>query len=284
MDRPRQTSRRLAPWARYGVALAAAFAAAGALAHATFARAGSPRPVYFFSDNSQPIGPHNRLVMRPSGFILFLDGQWVLQDLHWSDWGSAVARATGVSNSSTGVPDAARGRRIRTWADMTLSSPIRWHGHEVYSCFKILVPPPASDLGGCVLPDPPIGNGWLAGVGGGADFLAPGQRIWCVIDTAVSSCAGYANWQARSAIPALGATVHRSGNVTLCSVSRGSSAQAGCAQNWDASAPVLRLGQAVKVGDVLCRSERVGIVCKVASGAHRGAGFQINDRAVKRLT
>lgn len=47
--------------------------------------------VYFFSDNSKPINGHNPLVMRPSGFALFLDGQWVLEDLRWTGWGSSVA-------------------------------------------------------------------------------------------------------------------------------------------------------------------------------------------------
>ncbi len=168
--------------ARYGIALGAAFAAVALLGPATVVRAGSHRPVYFFSNNSQPINDHNRLVMRPRGFVLFLDGQWVLQNLHWTGWGSAVARATGVSNSSTDNPDPARGRRIKTWADMTLSNPVRWHGHMVYSCFKVLVPPPAGDLSGCVLPNPPIGSGWLlAGGNDGVEFLAPGKRIWCGI-------------------------------------------------------------------------------------------------------
>lgn len=269
--------------ARYAIALGAAVAAVAVLAHAGFAQAGSPRPVYFFSDNSQPIGPHNRLVKRPSGFVLFLDGQWVLQGLHWTGWGSAVARATGVSNSSSDVPDAARGRRIKTWADMTLSSPVRWHGHEVYSCFKILVPPPASDLSGCVLPNLPIGSGWLAGGTGEVEFLAPGKRIWCGLDTTLSFCAGHANRQPLAAVPALGATISPSGTVTLCSVPATPNLQAGCAQDWDATAPVLSVGQAVKAANVLCRSERAGIVCKIASGIHKGTGFQINGSTVRRL-
>lgn len=266
---------------RYGIALGAVFVAAAVLAHATVVQASARRPVYFFSDNSQPISSHNRLVMRPSGFVLFLDGQWVLQRLHWTSWGSAVARATGVSNSSTGIPDAAHGRRIKTWADMTLSSPVRWHGHEVYSCFKILVPPPASDLSGCVLPTPPIGNGWLTGDGSEVEFLAPGQRIWCAINSTLSFCAGYASGQPLSGVPGLGASVDPSGKVSLCSVSQG--AQGGCAQNWDASPPVLTLGQAVRADNVLCKSRRSGIACTVASGSKKGKGFRINAGGVSQL-
>lgn len=266
-----------------GIALGVALAAFAILTHATIVRAASPRPVYFFSDNSQPIGTHNRLVMRPSGFLLFLDGQWVLQNLHWTGWGSAVARATGISNASNDIPDAAHGRRIKTWADMTLSDPVRWHGHEVYSCFNILVPPPASDLSGCVLPNPPIGSGWLLGGAGGVEFLAPGQRIWCGMDASLSFCAGYAKGQSLATPPTMGATVYPSGKVVLCSVSEGAAtAGNGCAQNWDAAAPVLTIGQAVRSGNVLCRSEPSGILCTIASGSHKGKGFLISGSTVSQ--
>src|SRR4051812_14386914 len=99
------------------------------------AEAKSSKRVYFFSNNAKPIGRHNPLVMRPRGFLLFLDGQWVLEKLHWTHWGSPVARATGISSSSTGSPNAAQGKRIKTWAAMTLSNPTRWHGRKVYGCF-----------------------------------------------------------------------------------------------------------------------------------------------------
>lgn len=230
-------------------------------------------PTYFFSNNAEPINAHNPLVIRPSGFLLFLDGQWVLQDLHWTGWGSPVARATGISNSSNDIPDAASGRRIKTWADMTLSSPLRWRGREVYSCFNILVPPPASDLSGCVLPSVPIGNGWLDGGINSVDFLAPGQRIWCGISGWPAFCVGGASSPAATFPPPFGATLYRNGQVTLCSIP---TSQGGCAQNWDASAPVLQVGQEVRANNVLCKSERSGIHCSIASGAHRGRGFVIN--------
>jgi hypothetical protein len=31
--------------------------------------------------------------------------------LHWSDWGSSVAHATGISSASNGIPSIAQGRR-----------------------------------------------------------------------------------------------------------------------------------------------------------------------------
>jgi hypothetical protein len=218
--------------------------------------------------------------MRPSGFVLFLDGQWVLQDLHWAGWGSSVARATGISNSSNDIPDAASGRRIKTWADMTLSSPMRWHGHEVYSCFKILVPPPAGDLSGCVLPNPPIGSGWLAGGISSVDFLAPGQRIWCAISSWPAFCVGGIASPAAAAPPPFGAMLLRNGQVTLCSIP---TSQGGCAQNWDASAPVLRVGQEVRANNVLCGSELSGIFCSIASGAHKGRGFVISTTGTRQV-
>lgn len=262
----------------------AALAACLIMAVSTAAGARTARPVYFFSDNSKPIDAHNPLVMRPSGFVLFLDGQWVLQHLRWTGWGSPVARAAGISNSATGVPNAARSPRVKTWADMTLSAPVGWRGHMVYSCFKILVPPPASDLSGCVLPRRPIGNGWLVGTGGEVEFLAPGQRIWCGVNSALSFCAGYAIGQSVRSTPSLGASLYPNGKVSLCSVSTSSpGAQSGCAQNWDAAAPVLELGQEVRSGDMLCRSERRGIVCAIASGRENGKGFLVNGTTVSRL-
>jgi hypothetical protein len=269
--------------ARYRIALGAALAVVAVLAPATIVRASASQPVYFFSNNSQPINSQNRLVMRPQGFVLFLDGQWVLQNLRWTGWGSPVARATGVSNSSNDIPNPALGRRIKTWADMTLSNPVRWHGHEVYGCFNILVPPPASDLSGCVLPNPPLGSGWLAGGNGEVEFLAPGKRIWCGLNNTQSFCVGLKNGQAASGIPTLGATLSPNGSVALCSVSGTPNAQNLCAQNWDAAAPVLTIGQSVEADNVLCRSQRAGIVCTIASGAHKGMGFRINGSAVSQL-
>jgi hypothetical protein len=254
------------------------------LAASPVAGAQASPPTYFFSDNSTPINSRNHLVMRPSGFALFLDGQWVLQHLRWTGWGSAVARATGISNSDTDIPNVASGRRIKTWADMTLSSPVRWRGHEVYSCFKILVPPPAGDLGGCVLPNPPIGNGWLDGGNGQVEFLAPGQNVWCGIDNLLAFCAGGPGDPTSWVAPSLSANLFPTGKVTLCSVPQASlSAQGGCAQNWDASPPVLEVGQEIRPNNVLCQSLRRGIVCRIASGGHTGKGFLINTKVVRRL-
>lgn len=279
---------RLRDWIRVGstIAVGVGLAAFVTGLSSPAARAKTSGPVYFFSNNSEPINSHNPLAVRPSGFLLFLDGQWVLQDLRWTGWGSSVARATGISNSSNDTPDAASGKRIKTWADMTLSSPVQWQGHEVYSCFKILVPPRASDLSGCVLPNPPIGDGWLAGgAAGEVAFLSPGQNIWCEVAAGVSSCVyGDPADPASFVGPSLGANLSPTGTVTVCSAPHATlSTKGGCAQNWDPSPPVLRIGQEIRADNVLCKSEHSGIVCKIASGSHQGNGFLISAKVVRQL-
>lgn len=124
--------------------------AAGGGTAASVAESRLPQPIYFFTNTAQPINKQNHLVIRPQGFLLFQDGQWVLERLRWTGWGSSVARATGVSNSSNDIPDAANGKRIKTWARVTLSNPGRFRGHEVYRCFTMTVPPPASGMHLCL--------------------------------------------------------------------------------------------------------------------------------------
>jgi hypothetical protein len=128
-----------------------AFAAILAFVLPAGAQGTLPQPIYFFSDTATVINKQNRLVIRPSGFLMFQDGQWVLEGLHWTGWGSRVARATGVSNSSNDIPDAASGARIKVPAQVTLSNPGRFRGHEVYRCFRLTVPSsPASDQHLCL--------------------------------------------------------------------------------------------------------------------------------------
>jgi hypothetical protein len=117
---------------------------------AAVAQAVLPQPIYFFTNTQQPINSTNPLIIRPKGFLIFQDGSWVLEKLRWTGWGSSVAHATGISNSSNDKPDAASGKRIKTWAKVTLSNPGRFQGHEVYRCFTMTVPPPASSMHLCL--------------------------------------------------------------------------------------------------------------------------------------
>ena len=151
---------------------------------ASWHRSGGHQRIYFFSNPSSPVsGPHyatpNHLVIRPSGFPLFEDGQWVLEKLHWTGWGSSITHAKGLSSSSNGVPNAVEGKRIITSARVTLSKPVRFRGHEVYSCFRLKVPPPAHYPFSCLQR---LKGGYVGfaapgtGTPIGADESAPGTR------------------------------------------------------------------------------------------------------------
>jgi hypothetical protein len=244
------------------------------------AHASAARSVYFFSDNGLPINGRNPLVMRPSGFALFLDGQWVLQNLRWTGWGSPVARATGISNSSNDIPNAAQGKRIKTWAEMTLSNPTLWHGREVYGCFHILVPPTASDSAGCVLPYPPVGNGWLAGQTGSVDFLSPDRKVWCVLGAPMFCAAGAGPYPGVMG-PSVSATLAANSTLTLCS--RPVPGTQGCTQNDDPAAPILAIGHRVGASNVVCQAQATGVACTIAAGRYRGRGFFISSTTVRRV-
>jgi hypothetical protein len=121
------------------------------LALPAIAQGAVPQPIYFFTDTAEPINKRNPLVIRPSGFLMFQDGSWVLERLHWTGWGSSIARATGVSNASNDIPDVASGKRIKSTAYVTLSNPGRFRGHEVYRCFTLSIPSfPPSDQHLCL--------------------------------------------------------------------------------------------------------------------------------------
>jgi hypothetical protein len=254
-----------------------ALAAALALVLSAVAQGGVPQPIYFFTDTATPINSQNPLVIRPSGFLLFQDGQWVLQDLHWTGWSSSIARASGISNSSNDIPNAAQGKRIKTWADVTLSNPGRFRGHEVYRCFALTVPPPASDTYACLAQ---VGSSWELAPLEQTDFLSPDQKIWCEFGSAQSLCATGRPGPPNS--PQRSATLDRSGKVTLCDV-RVPSLGAACVQNWDSSAPMLKVGHATEAGNVVCKSKANGITCTLAGGRGKGKGFLINSTSVRRV-
>jgi Protein of unknown function (DUF4232) len=103
-----------------------------------------PQPIHFWGSIAAPVtASYNPVVIRPSTIGLFRDGSWFLEHLHWTGWGSSVARAKGISNASNGNPSQAQGKRIMTSAQVTLYNPGRFEDREVYRCFKLTVPPPA---------------------------------------------------------------------------------------------------------------------------------------------
>ena len=104
-----------------------------------------PQPIHFWGSIAAPVtASYNPVVIRPSTIGLFRDGSWFLEHLHWTGWGSSVARAKGISNASNGNPSQAQGKRIMTSAQVTLYNPGRFEDREVYRCFKLTVPPPCA--------------------------------------------------------------------------------------------------------------------------------------------
>jgi hypothetical protein len=259
--------------------------------------------IYFFERPSSAValvGQHlpspNPLVLRPSGFPLFEDGQWVLEKLHWSGWSSPVARARGLSSSSNDDPNAVEGKRIITWAKVRLSQPGVFRGHRVYRCIRITVPRPAHYPPACLqrhdryigLMAP--GSGEPVGVPGSSDgtlhltnFMSPDREVWCQIDSFATACG------TEPEPPTHSAWLKSNGKVSLCSVLRtehpeGSKVPMTCFQNWPLPSdhlPVLEIGKTTQDSGFRCTSSAEGITCTDVAGAGKGDGFRINkDEAV----
>jgi len=119
------------------------------------AAAGPSGPIYFWADLGNPVkspvrGFHNPPVIRPSSLMLFEDGSWLIEKLHWTGWGSPVAVAQGKSNSDTDKPNVAEGRRIITPATVTLYDPGVFEGRRVYRCIRMKLQPPAHYEASCL--------------------------------------------------------------------------------------------------------------------------------------
>jgi hypothetical protein len=254
--------------------------------------------IYFFSSPSAPVdASFNRLVQRPAGLPLFLDGQWVLEKLHWTDWGSRVAHARGLSSSSNDQPSAEGGERIITWAKVRLSEPGHYHGHRVYRCIRIIVPPPAHYGSRCLqrvgnsvgLFTPgsgePAGTDDAPGARHLDQFFSPDRKVWCIF----SSTLGVIDCGTEPEPPTRSASIDRRGKVNLCEVLRreyppGSHIPLGCFMNWPSPGdpvPVLHYGEENAVGHFHCTSATNGITCMKVSGAGSGDGFRVSkDEAV----
>src|SRR4051794_27124410 len=95
--RARTVARRLGKATALLALLALLSSPAGAAATKT-----RPSRISFSPPPAKVIDRHTQLVVKPAVIPLFLDGQWFLEHLRWKGWGSRVARATGISNSSNG--------------------------------------------------------------------------------------------------------------------------------------------------------------------------------------
>ena len=107
--------------------------------------------IYFYTNIPAAINAQNPPAARPSLIPITEDGSSVLEGLDWTGWGSSVARAVGVSSTSTCKPSCGTGHRINTPVQVTLSNPGQFLGHEVYRCFQLTFPSfPRSDDHECI--------------------------------------------------------------------------------------------------------------------------------------
>ena len=107
--------------------------------------------IYFYSNIPAAVTAQNPPAVHPSLIPITEDGSSVMEDLHWTGWGSSVARAVGVSSSSTCQPNCATGHRLNSPVRITLSSPGQVLGYEVYRCFLLTFPSsPRSDEQECI--------------------------------------------------------------------------------------------------------------------------------------
>ncbi len=262
-------------------------------------------PIYFWANLGYPVkspvrGFPNPPVIRPSKLIIFEDGSWEIEKLHWTGWGSPVAKAIGKSNADTDDPNVAEGKRIITPAKVILYDPGTFGGRRIYRCIRIKLQKPASFPTSCLqrtgntvgLSPPgtgtPVGNGAAEdGIRHVDEFFSPGRKVWCQISTfdTQASCGTYPEPPTHSAV------IMKTGKVAICSVEKleypggaGHGPPAGCFQNWPPEAlPILHIGEANSVGAFSCSSEADGITCVKVSGAGNGNGFRINAQEAVEL-
>ncbi|MGH2938622.1 MAG: hypothetical protein ACRDPE_10940 [Solirubrobacterales bacterium] len=253
-------------------------------------------PIYFWANLTSPIrsplhGFPNPPVIRPSSLLIFQDGSWLIEGLHWTGWGSPVAVAHGKSNSDTDKPNVAEGKRIITPAKVALYDPGVFEGRRVYRCIRMKLRPPAKFQPQCLRRSGSIvalgGPGFGTPVGGGAaeggarhidDFFAPGRKVWCQISRINGASCG-----TDPSPPTHAAFLDENGKVEICSVEKleypGGPGQPplGCYQQWpDEKLPILREGEITTVAGIRCTSEPMGITCVKTSGQGKGKGFRIN--------
>jgi hypothetical protein len=246
---------------------------------------GQAGQIYFYSDVNQPINfpsIKNPLVVSPAGLYLFEDGSWLLKNLQWSGWGTSVAHASGISSSSDCKPNCAAGTRTDTPAQFTVSSPGRVLGHEVYRCYRLVVPPPASNLHGC------LGRtGSLIGYTAASKpnlsapkvkhvkFYTPSRNIYCgMTDDGTSRSGVFCEMLKPPAI----ASLFPSGRLSIRQGARdvGNPGEGDLA----ASAHLLPYGSSATTGRFRCKSAFAGVTCVVIK---TGKGFLISKQSVKAI-
>jgi hypothetical protein len=281
------------PGVRRVAAVLAALAAAGLLVAAAAAntrqvgRAFGQIYVYTWVGDLIPGTKYhpNPPLVRPATLWETDDGFWVIGNLHWSSWGSSVARATGISSVRASVATAPR---VNHPATLTLSRPVALLGHEVYGCFQLTVPSdPAFQNEHECLTLSPNGTSWGYGPasqpkttptqptsGTYARFYTPSLNISCEMsDNGTAQAAIGCIMQQPPAIASLGA----SGVATICQHQG-----LRCTGNLGDSpslprARQLSYGSSVTVGRFRCTSASTGVTCIVTA---TGKGFFISRQSV----
>ena len=230
----RGTRRTWTAAARAALATALAFGLAAPAAHA----ASLPQPIYFWASTADFIGApkgtisSNPRVIQPASILMFADGSWDLESLSWTGWGTSVARATGISSASNGIPDQATGTRIKSPVTVTLSQPGPFQGHEVYRCFTLKSPAHPDSNERLCLKDQGHGYYLLASAPltkpqpSVVDFFSgpPNRNVGCELSAAQGSTAAHVLCESYGAAVSQKVTMSAGGKVRICT-------QHGSAQN-----------------------------------------------------
>jgi len=243
---------------------------------------------YINTANTVPGSPVPNLPrVRPYRVVMFANGSWIIDKLHWSSWGGPVARATGISSASNCKPNCAEGRRTHNPARFVLSHPRHLFGRTVYACFRLTVPKsPQADqhlclerLHGTQYAYAPVAGSPLHVT----EFLSPDRTIWCLFSNGPGSRQAYCGYNDSLSDPSqeYAATLDPSGQLFTCAWQRGQNPLASCVQNWNKSATVLRSGQVDAIYQYRCTAvTRTTVTCKVATGTGKGKGFTISATGV----
>jgi hypothetical protein len=114
-----------------------------------------------------------------------------------------------------------------------------------------------------------------------AEFLSPDGKVWCGAG-ATTFCGTGGDPAAPPNGPQTLASLAANGKVTLCRVAH-SSVSSVCLQNWDDTAPVLKLGQSTLRNNIRCTSAANGTSCVIASGPGKGRGFRVSAGGQTRV-
>lgn len=257
--------------------VATAFAGARSTAAAGLLR------ISFYGDIGNPLGSGNPLLTHPSRVLLAEDGSVAVASLRWTGWGTSTAHATGYVATSNCTPSCARGAWLWTPARLTLSSPGKILGHEVYRCFRVTTSATQSAPYGCI---GRVGSLYVYRthwtIGATVNPLASGWFSWptvhnvgdsmigvvvCALDSTTVTCSSTPSTAPYGEIVLLDSA----GAATTCVIPTCGGAIA------DQPAGMLPFGSLMTQGPFRCSSAASGITCVVAK---TGLGFRFNAAGV----